>query len=78
VRLLSVESFEEEDYIILLGKSDGGVSLDEEQCRWMFELHATQSHLDGNANLVDATSAFLPHYNERKREVVEEWRFRLM
>jgi ERCC4-related helicase len=71
VRLLSIESFEEEDYIILLGKSDNGAFLDEEQCRWMFELHAIQSPLHDNTLLAAAVEDFLPHYNEVKRSIIE-------
>lgn len=71
VRLLSVESFEAEDYVVMLGKTDDGEFLDEEQCRWMFELHARENSIDNNLSAADIAEVFRLHYEEKKRQIIE-------
>jgi len=71
VHTLSIDSFEQEDYVILLGKTDGGSILEDEQCRRLFFLYAVNQRPTNDSELNGVREFFKPLFEERKREIVE-------
>ncbi len=71
VHFFSITSFEEEDHIILMGRTDNGDILETSQCSRLFNLHATESNSLGETDVEQTRETFKPVYENRKREIIE-------
>lgn len=71
VHFFSISSFEDEDYVILLGKDDNGGFLDADQCRRILSLHAEKVADVSESEANGSRESFRLIYDERKREIIE-------
>lgn len=71
VHFFSISSFEDEDHVILLGRTDDGDMLDTDQCMRMLSLHATKTADPNQSEIESCLQSFKAYYDEKKREVIE-------
>ncbi len=71
VKSLTITSFESEDHVILIGISDKGQALEEEQCQRLFSVFAEKKSIDGQDNLNTASKKIGDHYESRKQNILE-------
>lgn len=68
ISLMSIESFEAEDYMIFCGMTNDGQALDEEQCRRLFSLPATNAPMTGAST---ANVTLMDMLERRKNSIIE-------
>lgn len=69
---LTVSSFDEEDYVILTGITTEGKFLEEEQCRRLFSLPATEKDLVKEADLEVIKKELKNQYEKSKSKIIDK------